>query len=149
VPGILSTPPTATNSATSLVIETTPAASATATATTLSLGEEDQDYQKQQHESVKKLHSDSYEAAIQNLCDNGSSSSIICGANNYNNNEQQKSSPNLIVDVDLNQEANLNLLYKKQEANFYIQQFLTNLLALGVLEYESGFENAINKTFKV
>jgi hypothetical protein len=38
---------------------------------------------------------------------------------------------------------------KKQEANFYIQQFLTNLIALGVLEFESTFENAINKTFKV
>ncbi len=37
---------------------------------------------------------------------------------------------------------------KRQEANFYVQQLLTDLIALGVLEYESGFENAINKTFK-
>ncbi len=38
---------------------------------------------------------------------------------------------------------------RRQEAKFYVQQLLTDLIALGVLEYESGFENAINKTFKV
>jgi len=37
---------------------------------------------------------------------------------------------------------------KRQEAKFYVQQILTDLVALGVLEFESGFENAINKTFK-
>lgn len=42
-----------------------------------------------------------------------------------------------------------NLLYKRQEANFYVQQILTDLLAIGVLEYESGFDNAINRTYKV
>ncbi len=41
-----------------------------------------------------------------------------------------------------------NLGVKRQEAKFYVQQILTDLIALGVLEYESGFENAINKTFK-
>lgn len=42
-----------------------------------------------------------------------------------------------------------NLLYKRQEANYYVQQILTDLLAIGVLEYESGFDNAINRTYKV
>lgn len=44
---------------------------------------------------------------------------------------------------------NVLLASKRQEAKFYIQQILTDLITLGVLEYESGFENAINKTFKV
>ena len=38
---------------------------------------------------------------------------------------------------------------KKQEIHFIILQILTNLLACGVLEYANGFENAINKYFKV
>ena len=38
---------------------------------------------------------------------------------------------------------------KKQEISFIIQQILTNLLACGVLEFANGFENAINKIFKV
>ena len=45
--------------------------------------------------------------------------------------------------------SNQVLGFKRQEAKFYVQQVLTDLIALGVLEYDSGFENAINKTFKV
>jgi hypothetical protein len=51
-------------------------------------------------------------------------------------------------DLD-SEDSNDSKFFKKQEANFYIQQVLTNLIALGVLEFESTFENAINKTFKV
>ena len=39
--------------------------------------------------------------------------------------------------------------FKKQEISFIIEQVLTNLLACGVLEFANGFENAINKIFKV
>jgi hypothetical protein len=38
---------------------------------------------------------------------------------------------------------------KKQEISYIIEQILTNLLACGVLEFANGFENAINKIFKV
>lgn len=50
---------------------------------------------------------------------------------------------------DQNEGIQSQLIAKRQEAKFYVQQVLTDLIALGVLEYDSGFENAINKTFKV
>jgi hypothetical protein len=49
-------------------------------------------------------------------------------------------SPDAILDSDFN---------KKQEINYIILQILTNLLACGAIEYANGFENTINKTFKV
>ena len=50
--------------------------------------------------------------------------------------------------------ANEHIIIHIESKNHIIKkriiiQILTNLLALGVLEFESGFENAINKTFKV
>ena len=60
----------------------------------------------------------------------------------YNNLQQQQQTAS-------SDNYQFNLLYKRQEANYYVQQILTDLLALGVLEYESGFDNAINRTYKV
>ncbi|CAF0718846.1 unnamed protein product [Brachionus calyciflorus] len=76
----------------------------------------------------RKLNSDSYKAAINNFDDNRE-----CG------DDIKKSESSF---------KNDDYLSKRQEANFYVQQILTDLLALGVIEYESGFENAINKTYK-
>jgi len=81
-----------------------------------------------------KLNSESYKAAIQSSHSNIYSSSDINDIQ-YNNNQNVFLSSSYIGG-------------KRQEANFYVQQVLTDLIALGVLEYESGFENAINKTFK-
>lgn len=72
----------------------------------------------------RKLNSESYKAAI----------------NNYDDNEIKKSDSSI---------KNDDYLSKRQEANFYVQQMLTDLLALGVIEFESAFESAINKTYKV
>lgn len=72
-----------------------------------------------------KLNSESYKAAINNCDDNGN---------------DKRSDASI---------KNDDYLSKKQEANFYVQQMLTDLLALGVMEFESAFEGAINKTYKV
>ena len=85
-----------------------------------------------------KLNSESYKAAIQ-----GSQTNMF-----------GFESPSISIPTnDLQYYHNVNnttsyIGGKRQEANFYVQQILTDLIALGVLEYESGFENAINKTFK-
>ena len=85
-----------------------------------------------------KLNSESYKAAIQ-----GSQTNMF----SYD-------SPSISIPTnDLQYYHNVNnttsyIGGKRQEANFYVQQILTDLIAIGVLEYESGFENAINKTFK-
>jgi len=85
-----------------------------------------------------KLNSESYKAAIQ-----GSQTNMF-----------GFESPSISIptnDLQFYHNVNNTTSYiggKRQEANFYVQQILTDLIALGVLEYESGFENAINKTFK-
>jgi hypothetical protein len=80
--------------------------------------------------------------------------------NNQNNTDQNCTTP--LLPTPLQQISNggsqtviesassifINNLIKRQEANFFVHQILTDLLALGVLEYSSGFENAINRTFK-
>lgn len=60
---------------------------------------------------------------------------------NFNTNNNQTSDHSNTINADY--EA------KKQELTFIIQQILTCLLACGVLEFANGFENAINKLFKV
>jgi hypothetical protein len=66
----------------------------------------------------------------------------------YNTNDISNVHSNNLNNNNNNMSLNITAL-RRQEANFYVQQILTNLIAIGVLEYESGFENAINKTFKV
>jgi hypothetical protein len=137
----------------------------------------------------KRLNSDSYKAAISNVCEtatanntaaaaaaafnindfcptpssisnmlmmkhdnnhltcNGSSSASSSSAATNSSSLAQSSSEH--IQQHQNSLNQAHLIYKRQEANYYVQQILTNLLAIGVLEYESGFENAINKTFKV
>ncbi len=54
------------------------------------------------------------------------------------------------TDEQLNNNTTLNDYdLKRHEITFVIEQILTNLLACGVLEFANGFENAINKIFKV
>ena len=157
IPGLITTPSTATNSATSLVIEIT---SSTANQNEYEITNEQNsavvishDYSENKNDAKRTLNSDSYKAAISNLCDRNSVASLneLCATPNAanvttssssitSNSEQMSNSVN---------QLQVNLIYKRQEANYYVQQILTNLLAIGVLEYESGFENAINKTFKV
>jgi hypothetical protein len=117
---------TATNSTTSIIIynESEECASLSATSTGSSNN-------KPEKEEYKKLNSESYSAAI--------SSNIRASCNNLNKNKQEFVDSSVFI----------QLISKRQEAKFYVQQILTDLLALGVLEYESGFDNAINKTFKV
>ena len=77
---------------------------------------------------LKRLNSESYKAATQNI------------SNAWIGDLGQTSASSYLGAVSVT---------KRQEANFFVQQILTDLIALGVLEFESGFENAINKTYKV
>ena len=89
----------------------------------------------------KKLTSESYKAAMQNM------SSHLFVASSLTNSAVNTNQANASAQqLGQQQPAPVS---KRQEANFYIQQILTDLISLGVLEYESGFENAINKTYKV
>jgi hypothetical protein len=135
--GLATVSSTATTSATSLIME---------------VNNEDEAGDERQR-AKKQLNSESYRAAIQNTSDIFANLSepltidsclynVAAAANN-------KNSSNSNIPALFSPNQTTSLLYKRQEANFYVQQILTNLLALGVLEYESGFESAINRTFKV
>ena len=89
----------------------------------------------------KKLTSESYKAAMQNMSSHLFVASSLTSST-ANTNQVNASAPQLTQQQPVP-------VSKRQEANFYIQQILTDLISLGVLEYESGFENAINKTYKV
>ncbi|RNA27127.1 hypothetical protein BpHYR1_027779, partial [Brachionus plicatilis] len=68
------------------------------------------------------------------------------------NSESYKAAMNNCDDIELKKSQtslkNDDYLSKRQEANFYVQQVLSDLIALGVLEFDSAFEAAINKTYK-
>ena len=91
---------------------------------------------EKQSDQSKKLTSESYQKAMQ-------STDNILFANNKSTADPAASTQSIN-----NNQANNQMSLKRQEAKFYVQQLLTDFIALGVLEYESGFENAINKTFK-
>ena len=139
----ISQPSTATTSATSLVVMDTISYSYIPNASSSNDIDAHFTDEPPREKSFKNLKSESYKQAIDNnlwepneIGDNKYIASL--GVN--------KSGQANTLKTNIN---NQNLAYKRQEANFYVQQILTNLLALGVLEFESGFENAINKTFKV
>lgn len=153
LPGILTTPSTATSSATSLVVDTISYSyipNSTAN--------------EPENPELKRLNSESYKTAIQNASESAFelSDSNTPSSNNTSSGYQSQSFNKLNNNSVGSNHSNCSssnggggggsantLAFKRQEANFYVQQFLTNLLAIGVLEFESGFENAINKTFKV
>lgn len=108
--------------------EITPANSMTTSVTSINMDEEASPSDDKTNPNRAKLTSDSYKQAVQ------SSDHLFCKSADLAN-----TTPSLISQMNA----------KRQEAKFYVQQILTDLIALGVLEYESGFENAINKTFKV
>jgi hypothetical protein len=103
---------------------------------------------------VSKINNKLLTNSDSNLVDNPTDEVMFdlpSNTNNHNNNNINNTSNdtnNVNNNNNNNMSLNLNAL-RRQEANFYVQQILTNLIAIGVLEYESGFENAINKTFKV
>jgi hypothetical protein len=138
---------TATNSTTSLVVVDTlsynyiPNASSSNDFETNSMNEQ------QTNPLYKNLNSDSYKIAIENTTETNDLLDLI-ESNNTKNTKIGSSNANELSSKSFSNPLT-TLAYKRQEANFYVQQILTNLLALGVLEFESGFENAINKTFKV
>ena len=142
---------TATNSTTSLVVVDTlsynyiPNASSLNDFETNSMNEQ----QQQTNSLYKNLNSDSYKIAIENTTETNDLLDLI--ESNNNNNKNTITVASTANEFSSRSFANplTTFAYKRQEANFYVQQILTNLLALGVLEFESGFENAINKTFKV
>ena len=103
--------------------------------------------QQQTNSLYKNLNSDSYKIAIENTTETNDLLDLIESNNNTNTVTVGCTANELNIKSFANPLT--TLAYKRQEANFYVQQILTNLLALGVLEFESGFENAINKTFKV
>lgn len=156
VPGLITTPSTATNSATSLVIEITNANPNGTNEnnvvahefidpnTILPVSESEHFGRDQSGVMMRRLNSDSYKAAMCNFYDTSAPDLTTPAIENLST-----SSSALKSGSNEQQQYQANLIYKRQEANFYVQQILTNLLAIGVLEYESGFENAINKTFKV
>lgn len=109
--------------------EITPANSMTTSVTSIHMDEEPSTSDKA-NSNRAKLTSDSYKQAVQ------SADHLFAKSADLNAN----TTPNQTM-------SQMNA--KRQEAKFYVQQILTDLIALGVLEYESGFENAINKTFKV
>lgn len=84
-----------------------------------------------------KLNSESYKAAM-----------MLNSQTNIFNEYQAISIQTNEINNSMSGSSSYSIGNKRQEANFYVQQVLTDLIALGVLEYESGFENAINKTFK-
>ena len=156
LPGILTTPSTATSSATSLVVDTI-SYSYIPNSTV----------NESENSEFKKLNSESYKTAIQNASESAfelsdsntpSSNNTSSGYQSQSFNKLNNNSVGNSVGSNHSNCSSSNggggisansLAFKRQEANFYVQQFLTNLLAIGVLEFESGFENAINKTFKV
>jgi hypothetical protein len=147
---------TATNSATSLVVVDTlsysyiPNASSTHDIENEYVNEQENQQQLDKMSSFyKNLNSDSYKIAIENTNESSDLLDLIDTNNNSSNKNAIQTLPNINNNNNQNLNASSSYGYKRQEANFYVQQILTNLLALGVLEFESGFENAINKTFKV
>ena len=146
----ISAPSTATNSATSLVVVDTLSYSYIPNSTS-SHDFDTNSLSEQTSTLYKNLNSDSYKIAIENATETSDLLDLI---------ESKKNTTTVLPENNNNNNSNCNnnncfynpltnFAYKRQEANFYVQQILTNLLALGVLEFESGFENAINKTFKV
>lgn len=144
LPGLNNANTSATTSATSIVIDDE--------ITITTDGTPNGNHQSDKINQIKKLNSDSYAAAMQNnSCSAFNNDFSTNSASNSNTNGLSNGHSNGATNGTsyLNATPGSNLNYKRQEANFYVQQILTNLLAIGVLEYESGFENAINKTFKV
>ena len=166
----ISTPSTATTSATSLVVaESLSYSYIPNSASTHDMQDDCEHLQENEASSLnkpslKRLNSESYKTAIQNTSDNLLDNHVdtkLDQIQSYTDNlsvasNQNQYFSNTITSTVTNNNgssvgpsASSIAAYKRQEANFYVQQVLTNLLALGVLEFESGFENAINKTFKV
>lgn len=108
----------------------------TATTSATSIVIESHDEQQQQQQRPANLNL----ADVNRKADDPSAVDYTCTTPNEH--QQQPAS-------NASQNLFINNLLKRQEANFFVHQILTDLLALGVLEYASGFENAINKTFKV